>query len=253
MTAPAESPPGPGLIVPGWPAPASVRAASTTRVGGTSAAPHDSLNLGIGCGDDADAVARNRELVRDALGLPAAPRWLRQVHGASVVDAAGTGPAPAADAALTGKPGVVCAVMSADCLPVLLCDRDGTRVGAVHAGWRGMAAGVIEACVARMGAPEALLAWLGPAIGPRAYEVGPEVREALVAGLGQAAADAFAPSPTGRWLADLYALARLRLDRVGVTAVYGGGRCTHSESDTFFSHRRDGVTGRMASLVWLTV
>jgi len=241
-----------GLITPRWPAPATVRAVSTTRTGGVSAAPYDSLNLGARCGDDMRSVQRNRDRLTAALGLATAPRWLEQVHGTRVVDPASASGEPRADAAVTATPGAACVVLGADCLPLLLCDRAGTRVGAVHAGWRGMAAGVIEAGIAHMDTPASeLIAWLGPAIGPRAYEVGPEVRDALAADLGQVALATFAPSPTGRWLADLYALAQLRLARAGVSSIHGGERCTLGEPRAFFSHRRDGSTGRMASLVWI--
>jgi len=242
----------PGLITPRWPAPPTVRAVSTTRAGGVSTAPYDSLNLGARCGDDATSVQRNRERLAAALGLAAAPRWLEQVHGASVVDPASVSGEPRADGAVTATPGTACAVLGADCLPLLLCNRAGTRVGAVHAGWRGMAAGVIEAGITHMDTSASeLIAWLGPAIGPRAYEVGSEVRDALAADLGDVALATFAPSPRGRWLADLYALARLRLGRAGVASIHGGDRCTLGEPRAFFSHRRDGSTGRMASLVWI--
>jgi YfiH family protein len=241
------------LITPRWPAPATVRAASTTRIGGRSRAPYDELNLGERSGDDPDTVSANRAALSRLLELPAEPFWLHQVHGARVVDAGTAGAGPEADAAIASRPGAVCAVLTADCLPVLLCDARGTRVGAVHAGWRGMAQGVIEAAVAHLGGGAELLAWLGPAIGPGAYEVGPEVRAALCAGLERAAQVAFSPSPSpaGRWMADLYTLARLRLRKAGVDSIHGGAHCTFSEADRFYSYRRDGPTGRMASLVWL--
>ncbi len=237
-------------LTPDWPASASVHAATTTRGGGVSAGAYASLNLGDHVGDAPAAVAENRRRVQAALGLPAAPAWLSQVHGTDVVDAA-AGCGCAADAAVADRPGVVCAVLTADCLPLLLCDRAGSRVAAVHAGWRGLLAGVVEATLARLALPGSeLLVWLGPAIGPDAFEVGPEVREAFLA-VDTAAAAAFRPSPQGRWLADIYLLARQRLARCGVTAVYGGDRCTVHEAQRFYSYRRDGVTGRMASLIWL--
>ncbi len=237
-------------IVPGWPAPANVKALSTTRAGGVGTAPFDSLNLGTHVGDDPAAVAANRARLR-AL-LPAEPCWLNQVHGTAVVDLATEHGVPDADAAVSRTPGAVCVVMTADCLPVLLCDRAGTVVGAAHAGWRGLQGGVIEAAVRAMNVPAGeLMAWLGPAIGPAAFEVGDEVRAAFVAD-DPAAACAFRPAgPAGKWLADLYLLARQRLAALGVTAVHGGDSCTFTEAERFFSYRRDGRTGRMASLVWL--
>lgn len=240
------------IIRPDWPAPANVRAAVTTRAGGVSAGAYASLNLGDHVGDDPGAVAENRARLVRALGLPAEPCWLRQVHGTCALDAAASITGCEADAAFAALPGVVCAVLTADCLPVLFCDRAGTRVAAAHAGWRGLAAGVLEHTADALGAaPEDILAWLGPAIGPDAFEVGGEVRAAFLA-QDPTAAGAFRPSRDGRWLADLYALARHRLMRHGVAAVHGGGWCTHRDAARFYSFRRDGVTGRMASLVWLT-
>lgn len=254
-------------IVPDWPAPARVRALSTTRKGGVSAGPYGladgsagGLNLGTHVGDDPAAVATNR--ARLASYLPAMPRWLEQVHGCGVAtaDDAGQGDdVPRADASVSATPGHVCAIMTADCLPVLLCNTEGTVVGAAHAGWRGLCDGVIEATLARMaaraGAQAQWLAWLGPAIGPDAFEVGPEVREAF---LQQALPDeraavaaAFIAGGPGKFLADLYALARIRLARAGCTQVFGGNACTVREADRFYSYRRDRTTGRMATLVWL--
>lgn len=236
------------MIRPDWPAPARVQAFMTTREGGVSGPPWGSFNLGDHVGDDPAAVAVNRARLRQH--LPAEPGWLRQVHSARVVEL-GRDTEREADAAVCRVPGEVCAVLTADCLPVLFCDRAGSVVAAAHAGWRGLAAGVLEATVAAMRVPPGeILAWLGAAIGPRAFEVGDEVREAFLAQHG-AAAGAFLPQAPGKWLADLYALARIRLAASGVAAVYGGGRCTFSETDTFFSYRREGVTGRMASLIWL--
>jgi YfiH family protein len=240
-------------LVPDWPAPPSVRAAITTRSGGVSGAPWDSLNLAGHVGDDPACVAENRRRLREALALPAEPFWLHQVHGCDVADAGKdvTGGPCAADAAVADRPRAVCAVLTADCLPVLFCSRAGDWVAAAHAGWRGLAAGVLEAAVARAPVPAAdVLAWLGPAIGPDAFEVGPEVRAAFLA-QDPGAEGCFRPSPAGRWLADLYALARRRLERCGVRWVGGGGLCTFTDRERFFSFRRDGTTGRMASLVWL--
>jgi YfiH family protein len=244
-------PPTPGVFAPDWPAPPGVRALMTTRQGGTSPPPWDSLNLGVAVGDDPARVIVNRSLLRGL--LPQEPRWLRQVHGRAVVHADGV-PAhapPEADAAWTATAGVVCCVQVADCLPVLLAARDGSAVGAAHAGWRGLAAGVIEATVSAMpGPPSGLLAWLGPAIGPAAFEVGEEVLAAFTRGDPDSAA-AFAPSGPGKWLADLFALARRRLHAAGVAAVHGGGLCTVADGQRFFSHRRDRPGGRMAALVWI--
>lgn len=237
------------LIVPEWPAPARVKSLMTTRSGGSSQPPWTSLNLGDHVGDDPARVAANRARLRQQ--LPAEPGWLKQVHSTRVVEL-GRASNPEADAAFTRQTAQVCAVLTADCLPVLLCDRTGSVVAAAHAGWRGLAGGVLEATVAAMQVPpEEILVWMGAAIGPQAFEVGDEVREAFVA-QHQAAAVAFASQPTpGKWLADIYQLARIRLGHAGIQAIYGGGRCTFSEADSFFSYRRDGVTGRMASLIWL--
>jgi len=242
------------LLRPHWPASARVRAAVTLRGGGVSAAPFDSLNLGAGTGDDAGAVAENRARVRAALGLRSEPAWLKQVHGSAVI-ALGPEPCephePTADAAVTSVPGRVCVVQVADCLPVLLAARDGSEVGAAHAGWRGLAAGVLEATVRALKAePAQLHAWLGPAIGPGHFEVGEEVRAAFVAG-DALAARAFVPNARGRWQCDLCALARARLERLGVRSVHGGGWCTFADATRFFSYRRDGRCGRMAALIWL--
>ncbi len=236
-------------IVPDWPAGAGVRAFVTTRAGGFSLGPYASFNLGTRVGDDPAAVERNRELLRSV--LPAHPLWLHQVHGADVVDAAAANALSRADGAVARTRRTVCAVLTADCLPVLLAARDGSAVGIAHAGWRGLAAGVIEATVARMGvARGAVLAWLGPGIGPGAYEVGRDVYAALVAG-SPSAASAFAPRGDGKFLVNLYELARQRLAASGVTAVTGGGFCTYTDAERFYSYRRDRTTGRFASLVWI--
>jgi hypothetical protein len=243
----------PQFILPDWPAPANVRAAVTTRIGGVSHAPYDSFNLATHVGDDPAAVRANRASLRSALALPSEPLWLKQVHGITVVDAAQGGVEPEADGAYATQPGAVCVVLTADCLPVLLCNRAGTKVAALHAGWRGLAGGVIEAGVRALGVPGSeLLAWLGPAIGPQAFEVGPEVRAAFVQQDAQAA-QAFRAAREGKYLADIYLLARQRLQRLGVAAVYGGGFCTVTDSTRFFSYRRDGACGRMAALIWLAV
>lgn len=240
-----------GLLFPDWPAPIQVRAVSTTRRGGVSASPYEDLNLAMHVGDDPARVAENRRRLATVAGFPAEPAWLEQVHGATVVAAETVDAPPVADAAWTRAPGRPCAVLTADCLPVLLCDRAGTVVAAAHAGWRGLAGGVIAAAVARLETePATLLAWLGPAIGPTAFEVGGEVRAAFLA-LDPGNVRCFQPSPAGRWLADLYELARRQLRRLGVTAIYGGDCCTFSEPKRFFSYRREQRTGRMATLIWL--
>ena len=235
-------------LIPNWPAPAWVKACVTTRTGGVSLAPFDSLNLGDHVGDEPAAVAENRRRLTDRLAIR--PAWLQQVHGITVVEA-DPAQVATADACWTATPGIACTAMTADCLPVLFCNRAGTRVAAAHAGWRGLANGVLEATLDSLEVPaDEILAWLGPAIGPQAFEVGPEVREAFVAQLPQAA-QAFVPSHNaGKLLADIYALARLRLAARGVTAVYGGGQCTVTDP-RFFSYRRNPRTGRFASLIWL--
>lgn len=238
-----------GFLPAQWPAPVGVRAGVTTRQGGTSEAPYTSLNLGGHVGDEPARVAANRDRLVAGAGLPAPPRWLAQVHGTRVVRAPFDG-VPEADAVWTDRPGVVCAVLTADCLPVLLCSDDGERLAAVHAGWRGLAAGVLEATVTALDAPgNRLLAWLGPAIGPRNFVVGPEVREAFLARDAGAAA-CFVAHRGDRWLADIYKLARRRLASLGVQRCYGGDFCTVEDVERFYSYRRDGVSGRLASLIW---
>ena len=238
------------FIVPNWPAPDNVRAFQTTRQGGLSAAPYASLNLGTHVGDQPLIVARNRMLL--APMLPSEPVWLNQVHGVAVADAGNAGCLPEADACFSTHPGAVCVVMTADCLPVLLCDDKGTVVGAAHAGWRGLCDGVIEATVQAMQVPAStLMAWLGPAIGPEKFEVGDEVRAAFLAQHAQAAA-AFVAGIEGKWMADIYQLARLRLQSLGIARIYGGDLCTYSDEQRFFSYRRDGVTGRMGTFIWLS-
>ncbi|MET4728954.1 YfiH family protein [Lysobacter enzymogenes] len=242
-----------------WPAPPGVRGFTSVRRGlGVSQAPFDALNLGTLYGEQRDepaAVLRNRELLAQAAGLPSAPRWLHQVHGAGVVrfDDSDDGGEPEADAAVTATPGTVLAILTADCLPVLLAATDGSEVGAAHAGWRGLADGVLEATVAAMRSePARLRAWLGPAAGPQRYEIGADVRDAFLA-VDAAADAAFVATRPGHWLVDLYELARQRLARAGVRAdhIHGGGLCTISEPDRFYSHRRDRRTGRMATLIWM--
>lgn len=236
-----------GWIEPDWPAPSRVHAFCTTRDGGVSDGPWSSLNLGLACGDDPAAVLRNRDMLNQV--LPTGPVWLEQVHGLGVVSLdETTSDRPEADAAVTFSKGRICAVLTADCLPVLLCNRRGDRVAATHAGWRGLAGGVLEATVESLDeAPGELMAWMGPAIGPKVYEVGEEVASAFPVEF-----------PRGferrgdRWLMDLYSLARIKLESVGLTAVFGGSFCTFSESQRFYSYRRDGRrTGRQGSFIWI--
>jgi YfiH family protein len=239
-------------VLPEWPAPPEVRALSTRRGGGVSAAPFDSLNLGAHVGDSPEAVAENRRRLRTAARLPAEPGWLSQQHGTNVLDLDGARDAPAgADASCTRRPGRVCAILTADCMPVLLASDSGAGVAAAHAGWRGLAAGVIEATVRALALPpQSLLVWLGPGIGPAHFEIGPEVREELLRADPQAEA-AFERNVRGRYTADLAALARRRLERLGIARIYGGDACTYTAPENYFSYRRDGRTGRQATLIWL--
>jgi len=234
------------LIWPDWPAPGNVCAFTTTRAGGYSRGAWRSMNLGLRCGDDITAVVRNRAKLQGH--LPAVPQWLRQVHGSRVV-AHPSGPSLEleGDGLVTGSAGQVCAVLTADCLPVFFCNDLGSRIAVAHAGWRGLARDVLKATVMAMEEEtEHIVAWLGPAIGPMAYEVGEDVRQAF----GSETADCFSRRGD-RWLLDLYAIARLKLGRLGIKRIHGGGFCTFSDEERFFSYRRDRVTGRMASLIWL--
>lgn len=239
------------LLVPDWPAPDNVRAVSTTRLGGVSQPPYDSFNLALHVGDQAEMVATNRQQLMQQLGLQRPPCWLQQVHSAVVVAAENSGEVVEADASVSRQAHRVCVVMTADCLPVLFCDRQGSVVAAAHAGWRGLANGILEATLAAMQVPAPqVMAWLGPAIGPQAYEVGTEVRNAFVAQMPDAES-AFVSTRPGHWLMDIYQLARQRLQAAGLHHVSGGEFCTFTDSQRFYSYRRDGVTGRMASLIWL--
>lgn len=243
-------------LIPDWPAPAKVRGFMTTRHGGVSLPPYDSLNPASHVGDDPLSVAENRAILRRH--LPAEPLWLTQVHGDRVAEAGVDAEGAEADASVARMPSRVCAVLTADCLPVLFCDAAGTVVAAAHAGWRGLAGGVLERTVEAMKVPpETIMAWLGAAIGPDSFEVGSEVREAFVE-QNPLAATAFRPGLPGtldeapkKWLADIYALARIRLAQIGVSQVYGGGLCTLRDAGRFYSYRREPKTGRMASLIWL--
>lgn len=241
------------VLEPDWPAPPGVRAAMTLRRGGVSRPPFDALNAGARCGDEPAAVAENRRRIRAALRLRSEPVWLEQVHGGAVVSLVGEADveSPRADAAVTRMPGRVCAIQVADCMPVLFAARDGTAVGAAHAGWRGLVVGVLRATVRALAIePSQIIAWMGPAIGPRHFEVGDEVRTALL-DAEEGVVQAFTPNSRGRWQCDLYAIARRQLEAVGVRDVYGGGSCTYADPVRFFSYRRDGRCGRMAALVWM--
>jgi len=238
-------------ILPEWPLPKNVRACSSTRAGGVSLAPWDSLNLGAHVGDDPLHVQRNRQYLAEALHLPSMPVWLEQVHGTEVLTLDHQPPVSLrADAVYTRERGIVCAVMTADCLPVLFCSADGKEVAAAHAGWRGLCSGILEATLNAFSSPaEEITAWLGPAIGPNAFEVGAEVREAFCA-TDPAATSAFRAAGE-KYYADLWMLATQRLQSAGVRKIWGGGQCTLTRKEQFFSFRRDGITGRMASLIWL--
>jgi YfiH family protein len=235
------------FIIPDWPAPANVKAIQTTRLGGYSVAPYGSLNLGLHVQDDGLAVAKNRQLLSDY--LPSEPVWLNQVHGVEVIDATKSMCVQDADASFSKNKNVVCVTMTADCLPVLLCNQQGTAVASIHAGWRSLCDGVIEATIKMMGVEsEELMAWLGPAIGPDAFEVGSEVREAFIAQDTQA--DQAFKAYGDKWLGDLYGIAKQRLNKQGLNKIYGGGECTYSTPSRYFSFRRDGLTGRMATMIW---
>lgn len=239
------------FVRPDWPAHARVQAVVTLRAGGVSPPPYAALNLGVHVGDDPANVTKNRELLAAALQLPSEPVWLKQVHGTQVAHLPGLPDTLEADAVCTTRVGAVCAILTADCLPVLFCDDAGSVVGAAHAGWRGLLAGVLENTVQSMNVPVAQIqAWLGPAIGPQNFEVGVEVRDAFVQ-CDAAASQAFVAGAPGKYFADLYLLARQRLHRHGVTRVYGGGLCTFNDTERFYSYRRQSVTGRLATLIWL--
>jgi YfiH family protein len=235
-------------LTPDWPAPANIHAATTLRTGGVSEPPYSSLNPALHVGDLDSAVMENRRIIKNMLSLPAEPFWLNQIHSSIAVDAAITDYLPSADASYTSKPGIVCAVMTADCLPLLLCAADGARIAAIHAGWRGLLAGIIRHTVKAL-AKTNLLVWLGPAIGPASFEVGSEVREAFLA-KSNGFANAFSRQDNGKWLADIYLLARHELTALGISQIYGGDFCTLTDQARFYSFRRDPKTGRMVSLIW---
>tara|TARA_R110002124_G_scaffold271813_1_gene440743 strand:- start:1881 stop:2627 length:747 start_codon:yes stop_codon:yes gene_type:complete len=246
------------IILPDWPAPHSVKAAVSTRRGGLSAAAWRSLNLAYHVGDNAQSVEQNWQLLGSLLRLPVAPQLLEQVHGTDVVHAQSDGIIRRADACYSDQQAVVCTVMTADCLPILICDRAGGEVAAVHAGWRGLAGGVVANAISQFkNRPDQLLAWLGPAISQPHFEVGEDVYRAFLAntpgwGPRQQLDACFLRTRTDRWQADIFSLARLALSASGITAIFGGGHCTFANPDSFYSYRRDGQTGRMASLIWIS-
>lgn len=235
-------------LTPDWPAPANVYAATTLRTGGVSCGAYASLNPALHVGEDADLVMQNRQLIKEWLDLPGDPVWLDQIHSNRAVQAVTTEPLQQADASYTAESGVVCAVLTADCLPLLVCATDGSQVAAIHAGWRGLLAGVIGNTITTMKNSD-FLVWLGPAIGPNCFEVGAEVRDAFLE-KSSAFTTAFKQQSNGKWLADIYQLARIDLAMFGVDKVYGGGFCTVTEQERFYSYRRDKQTGRMATLIW---
>ena len=240
----------PEIITPDWPAPEGIAACTTTRIGGYSGGSWSSFNLADHVGDDLSIVGQNRAMLNTILGLPSEPAWLKQVHGCDVCVVDHEMKTPESDASICLRPGKVCAVLTADCLPLLLCDEQGTVVSAVHAGWRGLAAGVIEQTVSTLSAySRDFMAWMGPAIGPAAFEVGEDVYDAFTHydPLAKAAFTRY----QDRWLCDMYLLARQRLQNAGINRIYGGGFCTFTDERRFYSYRRDGTTGRMASLIWI--
>ncbi|TDQ56227.1 hypothetical protein EDC45_2049 [Mesocricetibacter intestinalis] len=239
-------------LIPQWQAAANIRAFTTLRYGGVSKPPFDSFNLADHVGDDKNSVKNNRTLLYQQFRLPHWPLFLNQVHGTRVISLPYTGTTPEADAVYSNKANQICLVMTADCLPVLFCNRQGTEVAAAHAGWRGLCEGVLERTLSNFNSPPSeILAWLGPAIGPNAFQVGAEVIERF-ARQDENARQAFIPDPhtAGKYLGDLYQIARQRLNRLGLTEISGGEQCTYQEKDKFFSFRRDRQTGRMASLIW---
>ncbi|MEI6267401.1 MAG: peptidoglycan editing factor PgeF [Methylococcaceae bacterium] len=235
-------------LVPDWPAPANIHAATTLRTGGVSLGTFSSLNPATHVSDDNERVRQNRQIIRAMLDLPAEPVWLEQIHSNRAVKAVKTVLLEQADASYSNESGVVCAVMTADCLPLLVCSTDGAQIAAIHAGWRGLLAGVITNTVVAMQQQD-LLVWLGPAIGPGCFEVGPEVREAFLE-KSVTFNDAFKRQSNGKWLADIYQLARIELAALGIVNVYGGTHCTFTEHERFYSYRRESQTGRMATLIW---
>lgn len=240
----------PVFIQPDWSVPDNIRACVTTRIGGVSQVPFDSLNIGNHVGDDPEAVRKNRALLVDTLSLPSEPAWLEQVHSRDVVNASEVSQLVRADASYTADDNVVCVVMTADCLPVFFAAKDGSEIAVAHAGWRGLASGILEATVDKLSTPATdIISWMGPAIGAEHFEVGDDVRDEFLR-ICSSASEAFIKKNNGKWLADIYQLARLRLQGVGLKQVYGGSYCTYRDKEQFYSYRRDHQTGRMASLIW---
>lgn len=244
------------FIIPDWPAPVTVKSAISRRLPGFSQAPYDAFNLADHVGDDPEAVSANRQQLVESLGLPMQPKWLQQVHGTQVIYGPEITHSTCGDASYTDQCGEACVVLTADCLPLLLCNQKGTRVAAVHAGWRGLCSGIVRNTLVHFSANDTILAYLGPAIGPQVFEVGTEVLDAFVSGaIDRQHRDlierAFKPSENNRYLADLYRLATIELKLSGVNLIFGGSNCTYSEPHLFFSYRRDHSTGRNASLIWL--
>lgn len=239
------------FIVPDWPAPNHIKAFTTTRLNGVSSTPFQSFNLAHHVGDSIDHVLKNRALLKNNLKLPNEPIWLNQAHSNHVINLDQNNSDEIADGSYTTHKNKVCVILTGDCLPILLCDKTGKEIAAVHGGWRGLLAGVIESALMYFkSSPENIYAWLGPAIGPQVYEVGDDVRDPFIA-VDKNATHAFKPYKQSKWLANIYLLAQQRLEKYGVTAIYGGNHCTYSEADKFFSHRRDKETGRMANLIWI--
>jgi len=242
-------------LVPNWPAPANIHAATTLRTGGVSKEHYSSLNPATHVNDLSKQVIQNRKIISDMLNLPAEPIWLEQIHSNHIVKAEKKGAPQQADASYSIESGVVCAVMTADCLPLLICSKDGKKIAAIHAGWRGLLSGVITnsiyelAKVSLNSKYDDLLVWLGPAIGPNCFEIGAEVREVFLE-KSIRYENAFKPKTNGKYLADIYELARIELNTLGIFNIYGGNYCTMTEKDLFFSYRRDNQTGRMATLIW---
>ena len=240
------------LIIPDWPAPKNIKALSTTRHGGFSLSPYDQLNLGTHVGDDKLVVRKNRQHLTQLANLPESPRWLEQVHGTHIINSRDWQADIKADAVFSQHANHVCPVMTADCLPLLLCNQQGDTVAAIHVGWRGLAAGIIEKTLDLFSCNHAdILAWLGPAIGPTQFEVGQEVYDECVSS-GLDATNAFIKTDEQHYHADIYSLARQRLQGNNVDKIFGGDLCTVSDEERFFSYRRDGITGRMASMIWIS-
>lgn len=239
------------FIIPNWPTPNHIKAFTTTRLDGVSSSPYQSFNLAHHVGDALDNVMQNRERLKNKLKLPSEPIWLNQTHSNHVINLDHENTDKAADGSYTTQKNKICAILTGDCLPILLCDKTGSEIAAVHGGWRGLLAGVIESALKNFkNSPQNIYAWFGPAIGPQAFEVGNDVRDPFVA-IDKNAAQAFKPLQQSKWLADIYLLAKQRLEKCGVTEIYGGDYCTYSDADKFFSHRRDKETGRMANLIWI--